>query len=99
MAGDTLDAVVMIGNSDDKLTQSAWARFGAETFRVSRLHALAVHGEWGSSTLTPWQNAGISITMLADHLDELRAALRAQADEYGQDSIALLVGNTEFVTP
>lgn len=94
-----VDVVVMIGNSDDKLTQAQWSRFARHAFRVVGAHATAVHGQWGSASLSPWQNAGMFVTMVAPDLDTLRAALRDLAAHFDQDSIALLAGTTEFITP
>lgn len=95
----TMDAVAMLGNSDDKLTQARWSEFAYEAFEVITDHALHVHGEWGSHPFSSYQNAAISFTLPAARLDELTDRLSMLTRTYGQDSIALLVGQTQFVKP
>lgn len=93
-------ATILIGNSDDKLAQREWADY------VNGLHALIrnlrvkVHFQGLSVGSAPWQNACWVIDIpprraLLIFKDELRTI----ATRYRQDSIAIVVGETEFVEP
>lgn len=56
-----------------------------------------VHFSGHSSPLVPWQNACFVVEL--ESVDDLRSKLRKLAGKYGQDSIALTIGETEFVEP
>jgi hypothetical protein len=89
--------VVQIGNSDDKLTQKEWCNFILEVVgAVSRISP-AVHFQGGSMPVSVWQN--FCIVAESQSLDGLRGELCRLATKYRQESIALLVGDTEFVRP
>ena len=89
--------VVQIGNSDDKLPQARWARF------ITRVHsvcadALTVHFSGGSAQDATWQNYCIlGVAEEEFWVDHLRSDLSQLAAEFGQESIALTIGKTEFV--
>ena len=95
-----LTAVISIGNSDDKLTQKQWSDFMQDVSWIIKRYDLLIHLNGFSSPTAPWQNA-CWIIQLADEpefLDKFRSELTRLADEYAQDSIALLIGETEFVS-
>jgi hypothetical protein len=88
---------VCIGNSDDRLSQQAWSLFWAETSRTVAGAARHVHGEFLSLPVTRWQNA---CWVFEGELDaQLRNRLTELARAYGQDSIAVSVGETVLVKP
>ncbi len=95
---------VSIGNSDDKLSQSAWSGFHEEVEEVIQRAASAVHGSWVSPSTSQWQNACWCFEVTADpDLDIckrrwLRNRLENLAKAYGQDSIAWAeTPKTEFL--
>jgi hypothetical protein len=98
-AGDNelVTFVVLIGNSDDKLSQRDWGRFVFAVVETAELHAESVEFTATSEGSLPWQNACVVFTAGADAEAAVRSRLSAAARDAGQDSIALIVGTTEFV--
>lgn len=96
---------ITIGNSDDKLSQAQWADFvTAMDVAVGRAAALPfgrLHGAWTSGNHQPWQNACWCLELPADErfAAVLRVRLGQLARRYGQDSIAWVAGDTEFIGP
>lgn len=88
--------VVQIGNTDNKLTQQQWAEFCRLTHSVvSRYGALQFSG--GSATDAAWQN--YCWVLSARSMDGLRTELAVLAHQFKQESIALTVGDTQFIKP
>lgn len=90
--------VVSIGNSDNKLTQVEWSEFvgRVNTYLVSAGH---VHFFGGSATYERWQNVVWWVDIPVLVIPQARFVLSGIAKVYKQDSIALLVGDTEFIRP
>lgn len=86
---------VAIGNSDDKLTQAEWADYCTDVRGALWGVAVEVFGEFASASTSRFQNACYLVRAELD--DELRARLAELARDYGQESIAVAVGETEFV--
>jgi hypothetical protein len=98
-------AVISIGNSDDRLKQHEWSEFVSDVHDliVARWH-FPVYFHGLSVGSAPWQNAcwildardlfGEPAGMA---VDILRKELSILAKKYKQDTIALLLGNTEFI--
>ncbi len=93
-----MDAVIMIGNSDDKLSQKRWARF-CMGMRFQMLSFGKIHGQWFSNSASQWQNMALCVEFPDGALPEVEQVLADMAHTYGQDSIALLVGTTRFIGP
>ena len=94
-----ITATVQIGNSDDKLTQSEWSAFQSAAWATIQLWAGVIHFEGHSAPMVSWQNACWVFEIQDANLTHLRGALANVARRYRQDSIALTLGVTEFVTP
>ena len=94
-----MTTIVQIGNSDNKLTQVEWAAFcqAVDKAVMSRTPNVYFHGFPHGGA--PWQNACWVANIEDSPLLYLRADLRTIARQFRQDSIALTVGTTEFVTP
>ena len=92
-------AVITIGNSDDKLTQAKWSSFVNAVSWIIFRYDLHPHFSGFSVGSAPWQNA-CWIVALPEEFDiaQFKFELRRIAQKYDQDSIALLLGDTEFVT-
>lgn len=91
-------AVISIGNSDDKLTQAKWSAYVSDVSWIISRYALHPHFSGLSVGSSPWQNACWIVGLPPDFdINQFKFELRRIAQKYGQDSIALLVGNTEFV--
>lgn len=99
-------AVICIGNSDDKLTQQAWSEFVRDVGLFVDRWRFNVYFRGFSSSEERWQNAcwvldardlfgepgGMAI-------DILRQELGILAKKYKQDSIALILGDSQMVEP
>lgn len=90
--------VVGIGNSDDKLSQAEWSRFVLDTGTTMTVYTKQVHFAGYSSGDNPWQNACWMADIKEDNIPYLRERLADLTEIYNQDSIALIVGETEFVS-
>ena len=90
-----LNAFICIGNSDNKLTQKRWAEFIEDIDLCAKL--FQVHGRWFSAPDSQFQNAAWCIEGSKPQIDALRPVLALMAKRYEQDSIALTVGEPEFV--
>lgn len=88
---------VSIGNSDDKLTQAQWAHFAAAIQARVSIAASKVHAYWTSSAVSPWQNACICADIPDAKVAELKQELAYIGRQYGQDSVAWAVAETEFL--
>lgn len=89
---------VSIGNSDDKLTQSEWARFVHDVMHECRYAAKGnVHGQWHSLPNDTYQNACICFEIEPAAVAELKARLNSLRKANGQDSIAWAEATTEFI--
>ena len=88
---------ILIGNSDDKLPQVRWAMYIKSTDAIVREHAAKVHFTGFSESSARWQNACWVFEMSPNDHQVLRKDLAYLAERYGQDTIALLLGETELV--
>jgi hypothetical protein len=99
---------VLIGNSDDKLTQAEWTALIKRVRRAIAadvvIHGGIIHFEGFALADKQHQNACWIIELpsgddavIAEHA--LRHDLAWLAELFGQDSIAWVVGATEFIRP
>ena len=94
---------VMIGNSDDKLTQAEWSKFYAHVDSLVSLYAGHVFGRWASLPHAPYQNACWAFVVGEGTgggyrpRDVLRLALSEVALSYRQESIAWVEGVPEML--
>lgn len=88
---------IQIGNSDDKLTQSRWAEYVADVNALTTKYSSHTHFFGGSPNWMPWQNACWVCEVRDDLVSELKRALSKFRVPYDQESMAVLVGETEFV--
>jgi hypothetical protein len=93
-----MDAVIMIGNSDDKLSQRKWARF-CIGLRLQMAGIGKIHGQWFSLPASQWQNMALCVEFPDEALPEIEQMLADMAHVYEQGSIALLTGTTRFIGP
>lgn len=88
---------ILIGNSDDKLSQSGWSSFAQRTRDIVRTYATKIHFQGFSNSDTPYQNAAWVIEIDDRNAGNLLEALRTLRKQYNQDSIAFIQGKTEFI--
>lgn len=89
--------VVQISNTDNKLSQSQWSEFVRALRKAIQDSTQHVHFEGGSPWDAPTQNA----CWVADHRAETELQLFTQLTNirkiYLQDSVAVTIGETEFI--
>ena len=90
---------VSIGNSDDKLTQHEWADFMSNVETTCLRFSRETFGAWASFPDRPFQNACFAFEPIDGNLHPLKHSLRILATLFDQDSIALVEGDVEFLTP
>ncbi len=89
---------VSIGNSDDKLTQSAWCSFVVNIRGILRQIAETIHGEWYSAPDSIYQNACFCVEFRDGPAANLaRIRLGDIGSHYGQDAVTWAVATTEFL--
>lgn len=90
---------IQIGNSDDRLAQKQWSEFVNKLISNCQFYG-QIHFAGGSPNNTQWQNYCVVLQLTYDNkLDSIMGAMSNLAAEYQQDSIAVTVGQTEFVGP
>lgn len=97
-----LVAYIVIGNSDNKLTQKEWSEFCEAVDDAIRRKAgprMKIHGEWYSESSSQYQNACWSVECFDKYIvDGLKERLAFLAKEFKQDSIVWApVANPEFI--
>ncbi len=94
-------AVIQIGNSDNKLLQAEWSEFCAAVRRSITdycvTHQVKIHFEGGSNWDAKWQNACWIFEIKEDQIDQMKRYFAKLARDYAQESIAVIVGETEFI--
>lgn len=97
MPSPVKSVVVQIGNTDNKLTQAEWSHFVVAVNAKISEGSIAVHFMGGSAWDAPWQNACWVCGVLEDEVDELLGELTKVRKAYKQNSIAVQVGDTQFI--
>lgn len=92
-----MNATICIGNSDDKLTQLEWARFQRSVQAEMELR-YPIRFAGTSLPNVTWQNA-CWVVEVGDDALHLKAVLAVLARDFKQDSIALMLGEPEFIEP
>lgn len=89
--------MVSIGNSDNKLTQIEWSVFVAGVADTIQGQAEAIHFFGGAANWMPWQNVAWLFDIKEDNIEILKRGLFFEKQEWRQDSIAYLEGETVFL--
>ena len=88
---------ILIGNSDNKLTQAYWADYIAEIDNVVTNHANVIHFTGGSAYYSPYQNACFVFEIQEEKIKWLLEKVTRIRKSYSQDSVAVITGTTEFI--
>jgi hypothetical protein len=88
---------ILIGNSDDKLTQAEWSKFVDCVRGVVFGASFATHFDGGTYPNSPYQTACWVVRVTDGSGKHLRAQLAELARCFQQDSVAVIEGDTEFV--
>lgn len=90
-------AIVSIGNSDNKLTQLEWHDYVAWVDELVEKYKQHSYFRGFSPGDAAWQNAAWWFTMDEEHEAQLKSDFRWLLPKYKQESIALVLGNTELI--
>lgn len=91
-----MNAVIGIGNSDDKLTQLQWSNYIEAVAMMINAASYQVYFAGFSDPTAPWQNA-CWVIHIGDDVLYLKRQLLNIAKRFNQDSIALTLGETELL--
>lgn len=89
--------VVLIGNSDDKLSQKEWSHFYDVVWVYLSNHSIDVHFSGTSIPNRSWQNACFVASVPDEEILPLKTRLSHFKEYFKQNSIAILIGDTEFI--
>ena len=87
----------MIGNSDNKLTQIDWTRFCRDITWIVENHGAGIRFSAPSIGWLAYQNACWVFEIREEELEEVKSLVRIARKQYLQDSVAIIVGETEFI--
>ncbi len=102
---DHVTISILIGNSDNKLSQADWADYISNVNVLlqgeGKIHFVGYTGPTSERQSACWVLEGSFIVGPQNNLalDRLRLGLSVLAAKYHQDSIAFVVGTTHFITP
>ena len=88
---------VIIGNSDNNLTQTDWSLFASKTEEKIQLFANNVYFAGCPSSKSPYQNFAIVFSLNDDRQQVLKEMLIDLRETYCQDSIAWISGESQFI--
>ena len=88
---------ILIGNSDDKLSQAKWSMYVTRVQNLVRNHATQIHFHGFPNADLPWQNAAWVIKIHERNIETLIEQLTLIRKDYDQDSVAIVRGETEFI--
>ncbi len=94
---DSTSVVVLIGNSDNKLTQNEWSHFVEAMNQGIREFVTHIHFFGGSNPFDPWQNACWVCDVALDKIDGLKDCVRIIRKSHRQESAAMICGTTLFI--
>lgn len=87
--------VIQIGNSDNKLTQEEWSQYVYDIQCAINKIKVDQHFFGGPPTWERWQNVCWVFTV--NSFDSFYSDVETIRTNYKQDSIAMTVGDTEFI--
>lgn len=90
-------ACILIGNSDNKLSQMLWACFIDRVQETLGRFSKQMHFRGYSSGDSCYQNACWVLTIDPNQIQAIKDVLLPIKEEYIQDSIAFIAGNVEFI--
>jgi len=88
---------ILLGNSDDKLSQREWMSFIKEVRGVVGKHCDDVFFDGGTAVDSPWQSACIVASIYPVDKEGLLSDLTEVRRKYLQDSIAVVCSEVQFV--
>lgn len=90
--------VILIGNSDDRLSQGDWSDYQHSCGEVIHGYAEECHFQGHSAGNAPWQNAAWVIAITRINMTLLWQSLDVVRRRKDQSSIAWVRGQTRFIS-
>ena len=88
---------IQIGNSDNKLSQAAWAAFIILINQAINKFSPEIHFHGGSNFNESWQNCAWVFDLSPEQTKELQTEVEIIRRHYQQGSVAWTCGETEFI--
>jgi hypothetical protein len=88
---------LLIGNSDNKLTQCQWKDFCNQVHERVDIWSEEIHFSAPSVGWADWQNASWVFICKEKFIDDLKIEISEIRKRFLQNSVAWTEGNTEFV--
>lgn len=90
---------ILIGNSDNRLTQRRWSEFVRSVHVTVNSFSDEIHFDGASPSDSPYQNHCwvFQAELSAAEQENFKRAISANAALFQQDSIAVVIGETKFV--
>lgn len=88
---------ILIGNSDNKLTQDEWSSYVQECQENIAIYSEEIFFFGAPPNYSPWQNACWCIGLEDVSLRHLTKILTKIRKDFKQDSIAITIGKTTFI--
>ena len=95
--GKLKTVVIQIGNSDDKLSQREWSGYVNDVGEAVDQYQYAVHFSGGPSTSAYWQNYCWVLVVRDEDMVKFFERLQVLRKCFKQDSIAVTIGDTQFM--
>lgn len=92
-------ATILFGNSHNKLDQVRWSQFCHAVIKFVFAFNFEVHFIGYTNPNTIYQTCSITFCFEGDFENIIKGGLSEFAREFKQDSIALIIGETQFVSP
>lgn len=92
-----ITAIVLIGNTDNKLTQQEWSYFANDVRTLIWVFEQNTHFIGSSDPFSAYQSGCFVFEMQEERLEEFKHRLILFKQRYKQNFIALIVGNTQLI--
>jgi len=94
---EKITAIVLIGNSDDKLTQKDWHYFVTDVRTIIWTFEKETHFIGSTEPFSQYQSACFVFEMEKNQLEAFKNKLVLVKLRHKQNFIALIVGNTQLI--
>jgi hypothetical protein len=94
---EIVSVAVLIGNTDNKLTQAEWSVFCQDVRDVLASLSTVKHFSGGSDWDAPWQTGCFVVAMTRCNFEKLPTGLLPLVNKYRQDAIAVFGGEVKLV--
>lgn len=94
---EKITAIVLIGNSDDKLTQKDWHYFVTDVRTIIWIFEKEIHFIGSTEPFSEYQSGCFVFEMEKNQLEAFKNKLVLVKLRHKQNFIALIVGNTQLI--